>query len=542
MPARERGRLTDAAIARLRPRAREYTVWDRAAPGLGVRVRPTGGTSWVMLEDAGGRSRRVSLGPVSTMTVAEARRVCLARRVNPETGKPAGPARTAPLFREFVEGDWREARFERCKPATRKSYSSLLRGRLLPAFGAQPLDRIGPTEVRLWFDDFSRAAPGNANNALKLLRQILNFAIARGHLQSNPARDIRPNRRPRLTRFLSTEEIARLHRVLDGHAGAGGRAQADIIRLLLLTGCRRNEIVRLRWVEVRGDTLVMADSKTGPRKVPLNSQARAILERQPRGESPFVFPSPLDPLAAARAPPRALVPGPAGGRHRGRQAARSQAHSCQPRGDERRAGPGGLPPARSFQHTHDAPIRPSRRPRHRTGRRTSRTSHGGADGTGHSTAPVGCVERRLVRVTHPFHPLHGRAFSLVEIKPTMGMKFVHYTGDDGVLRSIQRGWTSVACEDPFVRVGVNYALKPRHDRLRERGLLTALEVADRFGVSDTTVYRWHGAGLLRAHAYSDRPRYLYEILDPPPTEQPRPKQGPSPDPAGQRSIEVQYGT
>ena len=295
MPARERGRLTDAAIARLRPRAREYTVWDRAAPGLGVRVRPTGGKSWVMLEDAGRGTRRVSLGPVSTMTVAEARRVCLGRRANPETGKPAGPARTAPLFREFVEGDWREARFDRCKPATRKSYSSLLRGRLLPAFGAKPLDRIDPAEVRLWFDRFSRAAPGNANNALKLLRQILDLAAARGHLQSNPARDIGPNRRPKLTRFLSTDEIARLHRVLDGHAGAGGRAQADIVRLLLLTGCRRNEIVRLRWSEVRGDTLALGETKTGPRTVPLNARARAILERQVRGDSPFVFPSPLDP-------------------------------------------------------------------------------------------------------------------------------------------------------------------------------------------------------------------------------------------------------
>ncbi len=90
----------------------------------------------------------------------------------------------------------------------------------------------------------------------------------------------------------------------------------------------------------------------------------------------------------------------------------------------------------------------------------------------------------------------------------------------------------------------NYALKSRHDRLRERGLLTALEIADRFGVSDTTVYRWHKAGLLRAHAYSDRPRYLYEILDPPPTEQPgpSPRQGRFPDLADQGSSEVQYET
>ena len=65
--------------------------------------------------------------------------------------------------------------------------------------------------------------------------------------------------------------------------------------VLLVTGCRRGEIVRLRWSEVRGDMLMLADSKTGPRKVPLNSQAQRILERQPRGERPFEFPSPRDP-------------------------------------------------------------------------------------------------------------------------------------------------------------------------------------------------------------------------------------------------------
>ena len=98
-----------------------------------------------------------------------------------------------------------------------------------------------------------------------------------------------------MTRFLSTEEIARLHRVLDAHSGGRGAAQADIVRLLLLTGCRRNEIVRLRWSEVQDDTLVLADSKVGSRKVPLNARARAILDRRPRSESPFVFPSPRDP-------------------------------------------------------------------------------------------------------------------------------------------------------------------------------------------------------------------------------------------------------
>ena len=275
MPARDRRKLTDAAIARLRPGEREYTVWDRSVPGLGVRVRPTGGKTYVLLEEVEGRTKRISLGPVSTMTVAEARRSCHERRANPAPAAHARPARAVPLFRDFVEGEWKEVHFHRYKPTTRRGMLSTLEGRLLPAFGSKPLDRIAPAEVRKWFDARSRAAPGGANKGVGLLRQIMNFAMAQGHVENNPTQGIRPNRRPKLTRFLSREEIA---------------------RLLLLTGCRRGEIVHLRWSEVQADGLVLADSKTGPRRVPLNAQARRILDRQRRTESLFVFPSPLDPF------------------------------------------------------------------------------------------------------------------------------------------------------------------------------------------------------------------------------------------------------
>ncbi|MDE0435601.1 MAG: tyrosine-type recombinase/integrase [Bryobacterales bacterium] len=294
MPARERGKLTDAGTAKLRPRAREYTVWDRDVPSLGVRVRPTGGKSYVVLCRAPGGSRRVALAPVDTMSVADARRECLVRQARPELEVKAVPP-IAPLLRDFVEGEWTEAHFGRYRPATKTGYRSLLAGRILPAFGSKPLDRIAPARVREWFDDYSRTAPTNANRALKLLGQIMNFAIARGYVDANPTRGIPRNRRPPLTRFLSREEIARLHRALDGQTDEGNRQQADIIRLLLLTGCRKSEIVRLRWSEVQGDMLVLAESKTGPRKVPLNAQARRILERQTKEGSPFVFPSPLDP-------------------------------------------------------------------------------------------------------------------------------------------------------------------------------------------------------------------------------------------------------
>ena len=290
MAGRERMRLTDRAIARLRHRGREYTVWDIHFVGLGVRVRPTGGRSYVLLENAGGRSRRVSLGPVSLMTVAEVRRECHARKAEPEA--TGAPRRVAPLFRDFVEGAWMEAHFDGYKPSTRQGVRFLLDRQLLPAFGSKPLDRITSAQVGKWFDRFSRTAPGNANHALDLFTQIINFAIARSHLETNPARTLERNPRRVLTRFLSRDEIARLHRVLDRQTRDSRREQADIIRLLLLTGCRRSEILRLRWSEVDRDRLVLADGKTGPRIVPLNTQARRILERRPRGGSPFVFPSP----------------------------------------------------------------------------------------------------------------------------------------------------------------------------------------------------------------------------------------------------------
>ena len=293
MAGKRRMRLTDAAIARLRPAEREYTVWDTCTPGLGVRVRPSGSVSFVRLHKADGRSRRTSLGAAAARSVDAVRRECHAAIAG---GAPYGAANPeAPLFCDFVAGHWTNAHFPKYKPSTRKQARAALSNQLLPAFGPTPLDRITRARVLEWFDAYSETAPGGANRTVQLLRQILNFAVACGHIATNPARAITPNRRTPLTRFLSREEVHRLPRAIDRHAerSASARQQADIIRLLLLTGCRRNEVLALRWAEVRPDAL--ADSKTGPRKVPLNAKAQAVIARQPQGGSPFVFPSPRDP-------------------------------------------------------------------------------------------------------------------------------------------------------------------------------------------------------------------------------------------------------
>ena len=292
-------KLTDARIGKLKGGDVEYMVWDTRIAGFGVRVRPTGHKSYVYHRHAEGQSRKFTLGPVALGSVDEARRDCMEVWGRIQSGERAEDTNgaQAPLFQEFVTGSWRAACFEPCKPSTKTSKAWVLNNQLLPVFGAMPLDRIDRTGVIRWFEDYSARAPGGANSALLVFRQIMNHAISRGHIETNPTRGLRRNPRPKLTRFLSQEEIGRLHEVLDGDESRrpSCKSQADIIRLLLLTGCRTGEILKLRWREVGGDTLELEDSKTGPRQVLLSPEARAIIERQPREGSPWVFPSPVNP-------------------------------------------------------------------------------------------------------------------------------------------------------------------------------------------------------------------------------------------------------
>ena len=292
---KRRTRLTDAGVARLKPGRTEYIVWDSWVAGLGVRVRPSGHRSFVWHWHADGAAMRETVGPAAVITVEDARRECraLQDRVGPDGTIPP----PAPLFRDFVLGEWRFSASARWGTSRRNAVDRTLRKQLLPAFGARPLDRIGQVEVERWFDAYSRTVPNEANNALQVLRQILNAAIATGLIAADPTKGIRRNPRSKLTRFLSAGEIERLHRALDRlvEERPSRMAQADIVRLLLLTGCRKGEIQKLKWSEVDEDALRLERAKTGPRTVWLSDPARAILARQPRNGGAYVFPSPADP-------------------------------------------------------------------------------------------------------------------------------------------------------------------------------------------------------------------------------------------------------
>ena len=164
--------------------------------------------------------QKLSLGRIDLMPVEDARRECLRLRV-----EGIATSRDLPTYRAFAMGVWRGFWSKRCKPTTVKGRDHPLTRQLLPTFETLRLDRITRQTIEDWFDAYSASVPGGANHALRLLRQSLNFAVERGLIPTNPAGTVLPNRRPRLTRFLSRDEIARLNAALDQRADGRGNVR-----------------------------------------------------------------------------------------------------------------------------------------------------------------------------------------------------------------------------------------------------------------------------------------------------------------------------
>ena len=282
--------LTDARIRALKPRKSAYDLRDGKLGGFGVRVLPSGGKRFfVHCQHRGERVWKI-VGDATVIDIGEARsraaHVLAAIRLG--NGLPRDPAET--LFEAVAEAAFR--RHERLwKPGTLAVNRAYLRKQLLPHFAGRQVSDIDRENVANWFASL-RATPVAADRSMPVLSAIMREAEAMGLRPegSNPCRGFRRYRRKGRERFLSDDEIRRLSAALSVHEGSCPERVA-IIRLLLLTGCRKGEILTLRWSDYREGRLFLRDSKTGPRTVWLSGPARAILDRLERN-SRWMFPAP----------------------------------------------------------------------------------------------------------------------------------------------------------------------------------------------------------------------------------------------------------
>ena len=288
--------LTARLARESKPGSKDTILFDKALPGFGLRIHPSGRKVWIVQARIDGRSRRMVVAHYGEMKLAQARRRARAMLERIRAGdNPADDIqreKRTPTVREFADEYLR-----RCdpywKPSGRKTVRIYLKARILPAFGRIPVDGVGPEDVAAWFDAASRDKPGAANRAFEILRSMMFRAEECGFRErgTNPCIGIRKNPRRNVARFLDTRELARLGQALDAHEARWPEAVAAI-RLLALTGCRRGEVLDLHWRDIGDGALILPDSKTGPRTVRLGEAAQAVVDALPgsRDLDAFLFP------------------------------------------------------------------------------------------------------------------------------------------------------------------------------------------------------------------------------------------------------------
>ena len=282
--------LTQRRVDSLKPRKKTLDVRDCVIRGFGVRVLPSGRKSYFLHSQVNGKRVWHSIGDARAMTLECAREQVaslLAARSRSDNSSPAATASI--LFEDVADEVFRRYR-RHWKPSTLRVNLNYYMNQILPWFKGQAIADIGRHDVQRWFASL-HATPVAADRSSPVLSVIFRQAEVYGYRPegSNPCTGIKRYRRCNRERFLNEDEIRRLSRVLDKRCVQQPLLTA-VIRLLLLTGCRKSEILSLQWSDYREGKLYLRDSKTGPRTVWLSSPARRILDGLPR-TGRWMFPS-----------------------------------------------------------------------------------------------------------------------------------------------------------------------------------------------------------------------------------------------------------
>jgi integrase len=310
-------KLTDKLIEALPAPARGNRItYDTEARGLGVRVTAAGARAFVFnYRTKGGTERRITLGDPADHTIIAARKVAKDLRRRVDGGEdPMGElhaVREAPTVADLA------ARFEaehltKRRTSTAGDYESMLRRDILPEFGSRKVVEIETGDIEALHAKIAKgtpkrkAAPYAANRVVAVLSKMFALSIKWKMRSDNPVIGIERAPEQKRQRYLSPAEIIRLSEALAAHPE---RASADAVRLLLLTGARRGEVLSASWNQF--DWSAGAWTKPGAttkqktdHRIPLSAPALQLLgemktaadveteRRRQRGLAPipFLFP------------------------------------------------------------------------------------------------------------------------------------------------------------------------------------------------------------------------------------------------------------
>ena len=273
-------------------------TYDDAVKGFGIRVTAAGARSYVVVyhRRVDGRQRRLTIGSFPDWGTTAAREE--AKRIKREVdggGDPLGAyqdSRSAPTIAELC------ARFERDhvprkRPSTQRVYRQQIRADILPAFGKTKVAAVTHAAVDAWHHKLSSRAPTHANRVLAVLSKMFSLAVRWGWHTDNPCKGVERSGEHKRHRYLSGDELARLAAALDKLPDVGA---ANAVRLLLLTGARRGELLAAKFsdFDLEAGVWVKPGATTKQKtehRVPLSEAACRLLSEMRDADSEWLFPA-----------------------------------------------------------------------------------------------------------------------------------------------------------------------------------------------------------------------------------------------------------
>ena len=294
-------KLTDAIIKKLpKPETGEKITYDTQVKGFGIRVTAKGARSFLLnYRTKLGRERRYTIGDFGDWKTGAARTEATElKKVVDRGGDPLGEihaGRKAPTVADLCDRFITDF-LPRKRPSTQVSYQQQIDAEIRPALGKLKVAAVVYEDIDRMHRAISKRAPYRANRCVALLSKMFSLAIKWKYRSDNPCKGIERNTEYKRRRYLSGEELGRLTMALVKHKD---RQAADIVRMLLLTGARRGEVLAAKWddIDLAAGTWSKpaATTKTDTEhEVPLSAAARALLadlrERSP-AQAAWLFPA-----------------------------------------------------------------------------------------------------------------------------------------------------------------------------------------------------------------------------------------------------------
>lgn len=318
-------KLTKRFVETVGPQSKGHVVWDDEFAGFGLRVYPSGKRSYIVQYRSRGRSRRYTIGLHGVWTPETARRE--AKALLGQVAHGGDPAeereedRKALTIKQLCEqyiADM-EAGLILGKGGRPKKDTTIatdvgrIRRHIIPLLGTRRVRDItkpdmnnlmkdiiaGKTRVTMKTEKLRgkaivRGGRGTAIRTMGLLGGIFSYAVEAGVIEHNPTHGLRKPKYQVRDRRLSEAEYRALGDILrQAQQSDRYRIHAEILRLITLTGCRRGEIVNLKWSEVDldGSCLRLVDSKEGSSVRPVGLPIVEYMEKErPHRTGTYVFP------------------------------------------------------------------------------------------------------------------------------------------------------------------------------------------------------------------------------------------------------------